>query len=334
MSARHVQGAIGMKRAIHSQFGSPEKVLGSDEGPPPEPGPGQVLVRMLLAPVHNHDLMTIAGQYGYKPELPHVPGTEAVGVVEALGDGVDQLKVGQRVAGGASGTWAEFYLANAAGLVPVPDSISDDTACQLVSMPLSAKMLLETLGANEGDWIVQNAANGAVGKMVAQFGAEQGIKVLGLVRRTAAVEELRALGIGDVVATDEDGWAEQAKALTGGAPVLHAVDSLGGDGPSQLLSVVSDGAELISFGAMTQRPLKIAAGDLLFRGITVKGFWGAKPPVSPQRIGELLGELVRDAAAGKLKLEIEKAYGIEEVAEAARASGEPGRKGKVAIRGS
>jgi NADPH:quinone reductase-like Zn-dependent oxidoreductase len=322
-----------MQRATYSQFGSPEKVLGSEEAERPVPGKGEVLVRMVLSPVHNHDLMTVAGQYGFKPELPAVPGTEAVGVVEALGEGVEGLTVGQRVAGGASGTWAEFYVAPAAGLVPVPGGVDDETACQLVSMPLSAKMLLETLALEGGDWIVQNAANGAVGKLVAQFARERDIKVIGLVRRAAAVEELKALGIDNVVATDGDGWAERARALTGGGKVTRAIDSLGGDGPAQLLSVASDGAQLISFGAMTQRPLKLSPSDLLFRGITVKGFWGARPPVSRERIGELIGELVRDAAAGTLKLGIEKAYGIGEVAEAARASGEPGRKGKVAIRG-
>jgi NADPH:quinone reductase-like Zn-dependent oxidoreductase len=323
-----------MKSAVYKQFGSPEKVLSSEERERPQPGPGQVLVKMVLSPVHNHDLMTIAGQYGFKPDLPAVPGTEAVGIVEALGEGVSNLKVGQRIAGGAGSTWAEYYLADANRSVPVPDGVSDETACQLVSMPLSAKMLLDTLDVKPGDWIVQNAANGAVGKLMAQYGAERGIHVLGLVRRKEAVDELRALGIENVVATDEDGWVEKARALTGNAPVLRAVDSLGGDGPSQLLAVASDGAELTSFGAMTQRPLKIAAGDLLFRRITVKGFWGAKPPVKPERIGELLGELVRDAATGKLVLPIEAAYFIEQVAEAARASDEPGRKGKVAIRGS
>lgn len=322
-----------MKRAVYFEFGTPERVLQSQQAEVPQPGPGQVLVKMVLSPIHNHDLMTIAGQYGFKPSLPAVPGTEAVGVVEAVGEGVTHLRIGQRVAGGAEASWAEFYLASAARLVPVPDSVDDETACQLVSMPLSAKMLLETLELSPGDWIVQNAANGAVGKMVAHYGAEKGIKVLGLVRRQAAVDELKALGIGNVVATDEDGWQDRARALTGGAPIIRAIESLGGDGAGQVLSLAADGAQLVSFGAMTGRPLKIAAGELLFRGITVRGFWGAKPPLKPERIGQLLGELVADAASGKLKLPIEAAYGIDQVAEAARASGEPGRKGKIAIRG-
>lgn len=323
-----------MKSATYSEFGTPEKVLKTQDVERPQPGPGQVLVKMVLSPVHNHDLMTIAGQYGFKPELPAVPGTEAVGTVEALGEGVTHLKVGQRVAGGGEKTWAEYYVGAAARLVPVPDSVSDETACQLVSMPLSSKMLLDTLEVNAGDWIAINAANGAVGKLLTQYAAEKGVKVLGLVRRDAAVEEMAALGFKDVVATESDGWQDKVRAVTGGAPVVRGIESLGGDGAAQLSSILADGAQLISFGAMTGRPLKISAGELLFRNITVKGFWGAKPPVKPERIGELLGELVRDAAAGKLVLDVEAAYPISDVAEAVRASGEPGRKGKIAIRGS
>ncbi|RYE60303.1 MAG: alcohol dehydrogenase, partial [Hyphomicrobiales bacterium] len=204
-----------MKSAVYSQFGTPEKVLEVQEVAQPQPGPGQVLIKMVLSPIHNHDLMTIAGLYGFKPELPAVPGTEAVGVVEALGEGVTHLKVGQRVAGGGEKTWAEYYLGAAARLVPVPDSVSNETASQLVSMPLSAKMLLDTLEVNSGDWIAINAANGAVGKLLTQYAAEKGVKVLGLVRRDAAVAEMAALGFKDVVATEGEGWQEKVKAITG-----------------------------------------------------------------------------------------------------------------------
>lgn len=323
-----------MQSAVYSQFGIPEQVLEVEERERPQPGPGQVLIKMALSPVHNHDLMTIAGQYGFKPELPAVPGTEAVGVVEALGEGVTNLKVGQRVAGGGEKTWAEFYVGNAASLVPVPDSVSDETACQLVAMPLSTKMLIDTLAVKSGDWIAINAANGAVGKLLAQYGTELGVNVLGLVRREAAVDEMAALGFKTVVATETERWQDKVRSITGGAPIVRGVESLGGEGASQLVSVLADGAQLVSFGAMTQRPLQISAGDLLFRNITVKGFWGAKPPVTRERIGELLGELVRDAASGKLVLEVEAVYGLADIAKAAAASGEPGRKGKIAIRGN
>ncbi|SDH01708.1 zinc-binding dehydrogenase [Pelagibacterium luteolum] len=322
-----------MKRAVYFEFGAPQKVLQSEDADKPQPGPGQVLVKMVLSPVHNHDLMTISGQYGFKPTLPAVPGTEAVGVVESLGEGVTNLKIGQRVAGGAEASWAEYYLASAERLIPVPDSIGDETACQLVSMPLSAKMLLETLDVARGEWIALNAANGAVGKLVAQYGAERGIHVLGLVRREAAVAEMKALGFSNVVSTEGDDWRDKVVAITGGAPIVRGIESLGGDGATELASILADGAQLISFGAMSGRPLKLPAGELLFRGTTVKGFWGAKPPVAPERIGQLIGELVADAASGKLTLPVEATYAIDQVAEAAKASGEVGRKGKIAIRG-
>ena len=98
-----------MRSIVYESFGRPEEVLRLGERPRPEPGPGQVLVRMVLSPIHNHDLMTAAGLYGIRPALPAICGTEAVGVVEALGEGISHLEVGQRVMGGAQQTWAEFY---------------------------------------------------------------------------------------------------------------------------------------------------------------------------------------------------------------------------------
>ncbi len=323
-----------MKRAVYSEFGTPETVLQSESVETPRPGPGQVLVKMVLSPIHNHDLWTVAGNYGLRPTLPAIGGTEAVGVVAALGDGVTNLTVGQRVAGSAEQTWAEFYLADARRLVPVPASVDDETACQLVAMPLSTKMLIDVLNVKAGEWIAINAANGAVGKLLAQYGAEKGINVLGLVRRKAAVQDMVAIGNTNIVATESEGWQDKVAAITKGAPIVRGVESLGGHGAEQLLSILADGAELISFGAMTGEPLTVSAGDLIFRNIKVRGFWGARPPVKPERIGELLSELVRDAASGALKLEIENTYSIDQVAEAARASSEPGRKGKIAIRGA
>ena len=321
-----------MRSIIYESFGVPEQVLKLGERPQPQPGPGQVRLRMVLSPIHNHDLMTAAGSYGFKPELPAAGGTEALGVVDALGEGVTNLKVGQRVTGGGQATWAEFYLGDAARLVPVPDSVDDETACQLVSMPLSAKMIIHELGLKRGDWLVQNAANGAVGKLVARFGAEQGIGVISLVRRDEAVGELKALGIDNVVSTASEGWQDKARAMIGDGKALHGIDSLGGDGPAQLAEVMADGGTITNFGAMTGRPLRISPALLLFRQMTVKGFWAAKPKTPVAEIARMIGELVADAANGKLTLPVDGIYPLEEIAAAVKASGEPGRKGKVVLR--
>lgn len=323
-----------MRSVSYTEFGDATEVLGLVERDLPQPGKGQVRIKLLLSPIHNHDLMTIKGVYGVKPELPSVPGTEAVGVVDALGEGVSNLKLGQRVMGGANEAWAEFYLGDAARLIAVPDSVDDETACQLISMPLSAKMLLADLDVKSGDWIIQNAANGAVGKLLNQFAGEAGVKVVNLVRRDGGVAEMAALGIGNTVSTEGKGWRDQVKTITGGAPIVRGLDSIGGDGPEALLSVMAERSEVVSFGNLSGQKIALSSDMILFKQAVVRGFWGAKPRASGEAIGKMIGELVTAAAKGELKLVVDGVFGLEQAREAAKASGEPGRKGKVAIRGA
>lgn len=323
-----------MKTVVFDTFGSPSRVLRTIEAPLPEPGPGQVRLRLVLSPIHNHDLMIITGHYGVKPSLPHVPGTEALGIVDKLGDGVTHLNIGDRVAGGAAGAWAEFYLANAAGLVVVPSEINDATACQLTAMPMSAVRLLVDLDVQPGDWIVQNAANGAVGKMLAKLAGEKGIHVLNLVRREEAVAELLAEGIGNAISTESEDWPERVAAVTGGAPILRAVDSIGGRASNDLMDLVAEGGRLISFGALSGRPVQVNAENLLFKNTTISAFWGARPEkkMTPAELGAARMDLVRRAAAGSLKLPIAEVFPLSQAAEAAEASNAKGRAGKIALR--
>ena len=324
-----------MRALIHSTFGTPEEVLEVQERPVPEPGPGQVRLRIALSPLPTHDLGTVRGTYGFKPELPAASGTEALGIVDAVGEGVEHLAVGQRVAtGGTFGAWAEYILASAAGLVPVPDSLPDESAAQLVSMPFSTMTLLQFLNVTEGDWIVQNAANGAVGRMLAQLGAARGINVLGLVRRSAGVDELRAQDIDNVIATDQDDWKEQAAALIGDARVVAGVDSVGGASAGQVLSLLSEGGTLVAFGAMDSPTMEIASSDVIFKQATVKGFWGSKviPALDPADRKALFGELFQRIADGTLTLPVAGVFDAADIAEAVRANGTPGRVGKVLLK--
>ncbi|KAA0961314.1 zinc-binding dehydrogenase [Microbacterium sp. ANT_H45B] len=321
-----------MRTLTHRTFGEPEDVLEVTERPTPEPGPGQVRLRVVLSPIHNHDLWTIRGTYGFKPELPAASGTEALGVVDALGEGVENLTVGQRVAtGGTFGAWSEFIVADAAGLIPVPESLEDESAAQLVSMPFSTISLLQFLGAEKGDWIVQNAANGAVGRMLAQLGAARGINVIGLVRRTAGVDELREQGIENVVATDQDDWREQVARLTDGAHVAFGVDSVGGSSAGDVLSLLGEGGTLVAFGAMNSPVMEIRSGDVIFKQATVKGFWGSKviQTMDAATRGALFGELIQRVTEGTLTLPVAGVFDAADAADAVRASNTAGRVGKV-----
>ena len=142
-----------MKAAVHDTFGEPKDVLETRDVVTPEPGAGEVRVKTLLSPIHNHDLWTIHGSYGYKPPLPGaIGGSEAAGVVDAVGEGVDAAMVGQRVTiAGVHGSWAEYFIAPAGGVMPLPDQISDELGAQLIAMPFSAISLLHLLKADKGD---------------------------------------------------------------------------------------------------------------------------------------------------------------------------------------
>lgn len=324
-----------MRSAIHHQFGEPAQVLVAGDSPVPKPGPGDVRIRMQLAPIHNHDLWTIRGQYGYKPTLPAIGGSEALGVIDALGAGVEGLAVGQRVtAASGHGTWAEYFLAPAGMVIPMPEGIADELAAQLIAMPLSALMLLEFLQVERGGWIVQNAANGAVGKTLAMLAAARGIRVLSLVRRDAGVDEMAALGVDDVLSTATPDWMDAAKARLGDALAGAAVDSVGGRASAELMALLGENGVLVSFGSMSGEPMQIPSGDMIFKHATVKGFWGSKVsremPAADKR--RLVGELIQRALGGELKLPVDAVFDLADAAQAAAASLQPGRAGKVLLR--
>ena len=324
-----------MRSAIHHTFGDPAQVLVAADSPMPEPGPGEVRIRMQLAPIHNHDLWTIRGQYGYKPTLPAIGGSEGLGVIDALGADVEGLAVGQRVAAASGrGTWAEYFVASARMVIPMPDAIVDETAAQLIAMPLSALMLLEFLQVPRGGWIVQNAANGAVGKTLAMLAAARGIRVLSLVRRDAGVGEMAALGVDNVISTAAPDWREAAKALLGDGLAGVAVDSVGGQASADLMALLGENGVLVSFGAMSGEPMQVPSGDMIFKHATVKGFWGSKVSremsVADKR--RLVGELIQRALAGELKLPVDTVFDLAHAAQAAAASMQPGRSGKVMLR--
>jgi len=324
-----------MRAVTHPVFGEPADVLETTETPDPTPGAGEVRVRLLASPIHNHDLWTIRGTYGFKPELPARAGTEAVGVIEELGEGVENLQVGQRVAtGGTFGVWAEQFVARAAGLIPVPEGLPDEQAAQLVSMPFSAISLIDFLDLKPGDWIVQNAANGAVGRMVAQMGRARGLNVLGLVRRSAAVAELAEQGIDRIVAVDTDDWRDKVAEITGGASIIAGVDSVGGESSGHVLSLLGENATLVVFGAMDAPVMELASGPVIFRHITIKGFWGSKvsTEMDAAKRGQLFGELAQHLSSGVLTLPVSATFPLEQARDAARASLTAGRVGKVLLR--
>jgi NADPH:quinone reductase len=331
-----------MRAAIYKSFGDPASVLETAEHEMPTgPGPGLVRIRMSRAAIHNHDLWTIRGEYGLKPPLPAIGGSEAAGVVDAVGEGVTNVKVGDRVAGFALGTWCEFFVTMAAGLLPLPDVISDEVGCQLVAMPLSAMALVDTYAVEPPNWIVQNAANGAVGKTLATIAKSRGKNVLHLVRSEDAIKELADHGITEgVIATSGSGggsggggdWKAKVKETIAGGKIMCAIDSIGGKASGDLCSLLAPGGKFVAFGSMSGEPMQLDCGPFIFKQITLEGFWLSKQnAVPPEKSRVMIGELVQLIAKGDLVLPVAGVFPIDRAAEAAKASVTAGRRGKVLI---
>ncbi len=321
-----------MQSIIHKAFGEPVDVLELGDMPIPQPEAGQVRIKTIMTPIHNHDVWTVRGSYGYKPELPAIGGSEAVGLIDALGQGVDHVKVGQRVAvASVHGSWAEYFIAPANGLIPLPDEIDNETAAQLIGMPISALMLLDFIAIKPKQWMIQNTANGAVGKTVALIAKSRGIGVINLVRRESAIEEMAALGIEHVVATEQADWKDQVKSILGENTLVAGVDSIGGQASGEMLNLLGENSTLVSFGSMTGEPMKISSGDLIFKQAVVKGFWASvvTKTMDQARKRELISELLHLAATHQLQLPVEAVLRFDQVDEAAKLSTQGARKGKV-----
>lgn len=282
-----------MKAAVFEKFGEPTEVLKEAEVPTPKPSKNQVLIKTIYGAVHNHNVSLIRGEYGYKPQLPCIGGTEGCGVIVELGSNVKGLKVGTRVScsQSASGTWADYFIANAGTCLPLPDSVPDEAAAQLIGMPLSALMLLDDLNVKSGDWTAYNCANGVVGKMMAAICKQRGTNMLKIVRREEAKKELEELGFSDIVVTDSKSWRKEVSDITKGAKITSGVDNIGGWGAQQVISLLSDDGRLVLFGNLTKQPIQIQSGELIFTHRKVEGYWA----------GIEVNKLGRDTLAGYYK---------------------------------
>lgn len=325
-----------MRSATYNEFGKPSEVLSVTDSPTPEPKDNEVRIKTILSSIHNHDLVTIKGEYGNKPELPATGGSEAVGTIDALGKDVKGFKKDQRVVvSGVQGTWAEYFIAPAQGIIPIPDAIDDEMAAQLIAMPMSALLLIEFLNIEPGQWIVQNAANGAVGESMAMLAPERHIHTINLVRSKESEKELIELGITkNNVVTEDDDWKEQVQKIVGDAKISGAVDAVGGKSGGELLSLLGKHGAMASLGSVSGEPLTINPSHLIFNLSKVKGFWASDlmQEISADDMQRLTEELIERAASGILKLPTGGIYDLDDIQKAVSEKVQSEKKGKVLIK--
>jgi NADPH:quinone reductase-like Zn-dependent oxidoreductase len=324
-----------MLKAQYSQRGPvPQDVIDAVPFERPVLAAGQALVAVLAAPINPSDVLMLTGQYGMLPPLPAVGGSEGVGRVVELGPDTQGPALGQTVLLPAgAGTWASHVVVPAARLIPLPNEADPQQLAMLTVNPPTASLLLsDVVALQAGDWVIQNGANSGVGSYVIQLAKLRGLKTVNIVRRDSAVAGVQAQGA-DVVLVDGDDLAERVKAATGGAAIKLGIDAVGGKATMRLAQTLAESATIVNYGALSGEPCIVTPRELIFKDITLKGFWLAKWfRVTPQaKQIALLSELAGLIAAGKLSTPIQATYDVAQIKEAVTAAAAGERQGKILI---
>jgi NADPH:quinone reductase-like Zn-dependent oxidoreductase len=305
-------------RAVQlTSFGNPVDGLEYVDIPEPDaPGPNQVLIGVEFSPINPNDLSVARGTYGFRPPLPAVIGNEGVGRVLAIGPGVASIKVGDRVLAPLSSfTWRERMVISAGGLSALPPDADPRQLAMLgINPPTAALLLSEYVDLKPGDWVVQNAANSGVGRWVIAFATLRGLKTVNIVRRPELVAELEAIG-GDVVVVDSPDVSERIKAAVGQAELHLALDGVSGPATGVLAATLSPRGTLVSFSAMSGGAMSISPLDVIFKPLTLRGFWLGHPE-STAKLAPAVVQAATMIASGRVRIPVAGTYPLSSIKEA------------------
>jgi len=322
-----------MRRIQFDRCGDPEKVLYLAEITDPQPGPGEVRLRLILRPVNPSDIAYIRGLYVPPESFPATTGLEAVGIAEAVGKDVTDIRSGGRyMIARLRGTWAEKMIVPASSLEPVPDDIPDEIACQAHANPLTAYLLLQ--GVTVPGAIVQTAAGSAVGRMVDQLGKLEGRRIINIVRDPVTAEDLRLQGTEHVILSSQADWLEQARQAAGSDAIVAAFDPVAGQTGLDLLTLLAPGGELILYGGLSGQPVAVSAMQLAVNNLAVKGFWlgpwFARTSTAAQ--AQIMEKLLGLFQTGQLRIPVAGIFDLADFQRAIQLAQTPGRLGKILLR--
>ncbi|HEV7715118.1 MAG TPA: alcohol dehydrogenase catalytic domain-containing protein, partial [Steroidobacteraceae bacterium] len=223
-----------MKALIQSDYGDPAKVLQLRDVPDVDAGTDEVVIAMETAVVHAADARTVLGAEGFRKKLPRTPGYEGVGRVLRVGHAVKDFEPGARVfAPVGVGTFREQIAVPAAGLRRAPEGDPVQLAVLSQGPATALLMLQDFVTLSEGDWVVQNAANSPVGRLVIQVANEMKLRVVNVVKSSPVISELKEIGAGAVLLDTED-LRDRVAAVTQGAAIKLGLDAVAGEATTRL----------------------------------------------------------------------------------------------------
>jgi NADPH:quinone reductase-like Zn-dependent oxidoreductase len=320
------------KSIIFHEFGPPDRVLSVVEEDVPEPRAGEVLIRIEASPINPADLNIIEGKYPKRPELPAVAGMEGAGVIVSIGPEVSGFHVGDRVlAPHGMGAWREYVTVAASGVFIIPPNIPPLQAAMLkVNPPTAWRMLHDFVKLQPGDWVLQNAANSAVGRAVIVMAEAIGVHTVNIVRRPELIPELRALGA-DHVFVESDDVGQKIGEVAAFDRVRLAFNTVGGESALRLANALSRRGVIVTYGAMGRQPLRIPNGLLIFKNLVWTGFWITAwyKHATQEEVVDMFTSIFPLLASGALAVPVAATYPLDQFREAIAHASSSGRPGKV-----
>lgn len=305
-----------------------------DDIPLPEPQAGEIRIRNHAAALNFFDILQIQGKYQIKPPFPFTPGADIAGTVDAVGEGVSEFAVGDRVqASAATGGFAEYSLAKASRAFAIPERMSfAEAAGMLVVYQTSLFCLKERARLQAGEWLLVHAGAGGVGSAAVQIGKAMGARVIATAGSADKLEFCKAQGADFALDYGDAAWVEEVKRITEGHGADVIYDPVGSDIFDQSSKCIAFAGRLLVVGFAGGRIPTIAANRILLKNMSVVGcFWGAHIERYPQYLKESQAELFAMYEAGKIKPVISQTYPLAEVARALRDLAGRQTTGKVVL---
>jgi NADPH2:quinone reductase len=262
-------------------------------------------------------------------------------VIDAAGPGLLRLlrglKPGRRVAvlNGGGGNWQEQVVLPARQVVPVADDLPDEQVAMFFVNPSTALIMTQAvLKVAPGQWLLQTAAGGALGRMVIRLGKHFGFRTINVVRRAEQAEELRRQGAEHVVATAKESVADKVKALTGGAGVKYALDAVGGAMGKAAVEAMGAGGRMLVYGTLSDEPIALDPRVLMVGEKSIMGFWLSEwvrnqGVLSMLKTFRQVQSLMRQ---GVLTSEVSSSHVLEDYQRALTQAQSSGKSGKVLLR--
>ena len=247
-----------------------------EERPTPQPGAGEVLVKLAAAPINPSDLMFLEGLYGVHPKLPQIAGFEGSGVIVAAGSGLyGRALIGRRVACSMlnGGTWAEYCATAATGCIPLIPSISTLAGAMVLVNPTTAWAMVEFARTHGAKAIVQTAAASTLGRMVIRLGQRFDLPIINVVRRSEQVALLQALGATHILNSSDAHFDQQLKELCRELKASIALDAVAGPMVNRLATALPRHSTIVVYGGLEQAAIQLNPGDLIFRDQHIQGFY-------------------------------------------------------------